>query len=332
MLAGMTTLPSWLPDDLVLLDERCPLPLDRPFTSAQARSLGVTRALLSRLLGRHLVREVVRGAYAVAQVRDTIELRASALRLVVADAAVVTDRTAAWLHGVDVLPRSAVHEPVPLDVFSRAQSRLRRPGVRSGIRSLLDEDVTVVEGIEVTTPLRTALDLGRFMPRYDAIGALDAFLRLGVPPQELASGVHRFKGDRGVVQLRELVPLADPRAESMPEGALRLHGRDAGLPDLEPQFWVCDEWGREVYRLDLAIPALRYGAEYHGERFHTGEENEASDEKRGEWLGQRDWELDVFWKDDVYGRGANPGAKLRAGVLRARARAGAWRPQGQFLP
>lgn len=330
-LSVMTRLPTWLPTDLALLDQRCPLPLDRPFTAEQARGLGVSRVVLRRLLERRLVREVVRGSYVAAQRRDTIEVRAAALRLVVPESAVVTDRTAAWLHDVDVLPRAAVHEPVPLDVFSRSESRLRRPGVASGIRELRDTDVVLVDGVAVTSRLRTVLDLGRMLPRYDAIGAMDAFLRVGVCEQEMAWGVHRFKGCRGVVQLRELVPLADPRAQSMPESALRLHGRDAGLPPLQPQLSVLDRWGREVYRLDLGLPDIRYGAEYHGERFHTGEENEAYDEARASWLGNDDWERDVFWKHDVYGPRADPQARLREGVARARARLGSWRPQGHFL-
>jgi hypothetical protein len=328
----MARTPTWLPPDLLLLDDRFPLPLDRPFTRAQAHACGISRHHLRTLLRRGLVRPMVHGAYAAAQLRDTIELRARALSLVLTSGAVVTDRTAAWLHGLDVLPRSTVHEAVPLDVFSAEGSRLRRPGVASGTRTLPAHDVVDVQGIPVTTMLRTALDLGRRLPRYDAIGALDGFLRSGLARAELLGEVERFAGQRGVVQLRELAPVADPRAESMPESALRLHGRDAGLVGLEPQLWVCDEWGREVYRLDLALPELRYGAEYHGQRFHTGPANEARDEERARWLDDRDWELDAFWRDDLYGAGADPGAALLRGVARARTRIGAWRPEGSHLP
>lgn len=328
---GMRKPPAWLPDDLVLLDARCPLPLDRPFSSAEARSLGVTRWFLSTLLERGLVRELVHGAYVAAQVSDTIETRVAAVRLVVSDSAVVTDRTAAWLYDVDALPRSAAHEPVPLDVFSSEASRVRRPGVHSGIRTLADHDVVTVGGVRMTSRLRTALDLGRLLSRYDAIAALDAFLRQGVTREELLCEIDRFKGFRGVIQLRELAPLADPRAESPPESALRLHGLDAGLPPLEPQFWVCDRWGAEVYRLDLALPGIRYGAEYHGKRFHTGDVEQSYDEGRADWLDDIGWEIDVFWRDDVYGQAAHPGGRLREGISRARARVGGWVPQGAFL-
>ncbi len=322
----MPKTPDWLAPGAVLLDGGCPLPLDLPFTRQQAADLGVGPKTLRRALSMHLIREVVRGAYAVTQLPDTIELRAAALSLVVSPGAVVTDRTAAWLHEIDVLPRRAVHEPVPLDVFSATESRVRRPGVASGLRSLHDEDVVVVQGVQVTSMIRTALDLGRLLPRYDAIGALDAFMRAGVPRHELDGGIHRFKGYRGVIQLRELVVLADPRAESMPESALRLLGSDGGVPGLIPQVWVEGE-----RRVDLGIPELRYAAEYHGEAYHGSDEQRADDAERRAWLEDRYWVLDEFWKHDVYGPHANPAATMRLGVARAREQLGRWRPQGRFL-
>ena len=322
----MPSTPAWLAPNVVLLDDRCPLPLDRPFTRAQAAACGVGPRLLRAAGGRELIRELVRGVYAVSQLRDTIELRTAALALVVSDQAVVTDRTAGWLFDIDVLPRRAVHEPVPLDLFGAEGSRVRRPGVASGIRSLRPDEIVEIGGVRVTSRTRTALDLGRMLPRYDAIGALDAFLRAGVPRHELEWGVHRFKGHRGVIQLRDLVPLADPRAESMPESALRLHAHDGGLPPLTPQVWVEDR-----RRVDLGIPEIRYGAEYLGEAFHAGEEQRAADEERTAWLAERWWVLDGFWKHDVYGRHANPAAVMREGIRRARAQLGDWRPQGKFL-
>jgi hypothetical protein len=328
---GMPRTTHWLPPELPLLDERCPLPLDRPFTRAQAESWGVSRHLVRVLLARGLVRPLVRGAYAARQVRPTLKVRAQALGLVLPPGAVATDRTAAWLHDIDVLPRSTAHEPVPLDVFSAEGSRLRRPGVSSGTRTLLPHDVAVVEGVPVTTLLRTALDLGRSMWRYDAIGALDSFLRAGVDRGALVAETGRFRGHRGVVQLRELMVLADPRAESMPESALRLHGVEVGL-DLEPQVWLNDASGHPTYRLDLGERRLRFGVEYHGQRFHLGPDNEARDGRRSAWIDDRDWEIEEFWKADLYAPGADPGARLLSGAARARERLGAWRPEGQYLP
>ncbi len=326
----MTTRPSWLPADLVLLDDRCPLPLDRPFTRAQAAALGVPRSVLDTLVRRALIRQVVHGVYVAAQVVDSIELRADALSLVVPETAVITDRTAAWLHGVDALPRSAVHEMPPIQMFGRAGSRLRRPGVASGIRQLLDSDVSVVNGLLVTTPLRTALDLGRHLRRFDALAALDGLLRAGVDHDELLANVERFKGDRGVVQLRWLAPLADARAESAAESVLRLHWLDAGLPPPDLQIWVADEWGDPTYRIDLGLEELRYGAEYDGRAFH-GPEQTAHDQRRRDWLSRRRWLIEVFGQPDVFATGADPATRLRRGFEAARRRVGAWLPQGHYL-
>ena len=87
-------------------------------------------------------------------------MRATALGLVLPPHAVVVDRTAAWLHGVDALRRSAVHSPPPLDVSHFTDTRMDRPEVDGRRRGLLPNDITLVHGIPVTTWLRTALDCG----------------------------------------------------------------------------------------------------------------------------------------------------------------------------
>ncbi len=318
----------WLPPDLPFLDDRCPLPLDRPFRTTDAVGLGVPRARLQTLTRRGLIRPVLQGVSVAAQVVDSIECRAHALSLVVPESAVVVDRTAAWLHMVDVLPRSAVHEMPPIEVFSRAESRVRRPGVASGERRLLDGDVTVVNGVLVTTRLRTALDLGRSLNRYHALAALDALVRAGVDLEVLLESVERFRRQRGVVQLRRLAPLVDPRAESPQESVLRLHWHETStLPPPQPQVWVLDG-GIPRFRVDVGNEDLRYGAEYDGRAFH---EDEAGDTERRDWLDEEgDWVIDVFVDAEIYPRG-DPTVRLQQGALLARRRSGLWVPQGRYL-
>lgn len=318
----------WLPRDLPFLDSRCPLPLTRPFTVAAAAELGVSRTRLRTLERRGLVKPVLRGVFVATQVVDSIELRSAALSLVVPASAIVVDRTAAWLHMVDVLPTSAVHEMPPVEIYSRGGSRLRRPGVASGERRMIDADVSVVNGVPVTTKLRTALDLGRRLNRFHALAALDALLRAGVDREELRAGVERFRGERGVVQLRWLAPLADPRAESPPESVLRLHWLDAGgMPLPEPQVWVYDDgWPR--YRVDVGNDEISYGAEYDGKAFHADEE---ADGARLAWLREEGgWMIDTFVDDDIFPRG-DPTTRLQHGAYLARRRTGQWVPQGRFL-
>jgi hypothetical protein len=326
MLPAMSD-PQWLPRDLLLLDDRCPLPLDAPFTSDQASALGVSPTLQRRLLSAGLIRRVVQGVHAVSQLPDDFAVRCAALHLVVPESAIVTDRTAAWLHGVDIQPRSARYVAPPVSIFSASGSRLRRPGIASGVRGLTDRDVVVVDGIRVTSPLRTACDLGRLLWRYDALAALDGFLRAGLDHDELLAELPRFKGYRRVIQLRTLAPLADGRAEAPSESALRLHWYEAGLPPPELQWWVYTESGIALYRLDLALPEVKYAAEYDGEDFHTADEDREHDDERRGWLREeRQWTLDVFVKDDVYSRTADPGPRLRHGLAQARQSMSLWTP------
>ena len=129
-----------------------------------------------------------------------------------------------------------------------------------------------------------------------------------------------------MVQLRGLLPLVDGRAESAGESALRLHWHDALLPRPEVQWWVQDDSGVDLYRLDLALPSIGYAAEYDGEQHH-GEEQAQGDPQRRGWLAEeRGWEIGVFRKKHVYGTNPSAPERLRAGVVRARRGLGGWNP------
>jgi hypothetical protein len=311
--------PTWSTGALLGADS--PLPIDRPFTSAEAGAEGAGSKLLTALVGSGHLRRVLHGVYVATQVPDSLGMRARALKLVVPEHCVVVDRTACWLHVVDALPRRAAYEMPEIELYSTRASRTRRTGVSSGVRDLRPGDVQVIDGLRVTTKLRTACDVGRLVWRYDAIGALDGLVRAGLAPDELRDAVSRYKGYRGVLQLRQLVPLIDPLAESMPESALRLHWHEADLPWPECQIWVHDDDGRPVFRIDLGHRDVRYGAEYFGAMFH-GEDESANDEARLEWLGRRAWVMDVFRSAQVYGMEPHPGDTLHAGFRRARASLG----------
>lgn len=315
-------LPTWC-RDVVLLDSSAPIPIDGPFTSDLADQAGVTAALRHKLVALGLLRPLVRGVFVAAQVPDSFRLRVSAVALITPSHAVVVDRTAAWVHGVDALPRTAIHEMPCIDLYSRGGSRMRRAGITSGIRDLRTSDVDELGQVAVTTPLRTACDLGRVLWRFDALAAIDGFLRVGVDHDELLHEVDRFKGYRGVIQLRRLVPLGDSAAESPPESALRLHWHEADIPAWpRTQIWTYADDGTPRFRIDLGDPETLFGAEFYGEEFHD-EDVEESDADRIEWLERRrGWQMEVFRKDAVYGRELTAADRLHVGYLRARATLG----------
>lgn len=278
---------------------------DVPFTLAMAAESGIQRHQVHLAVRDGTVRRVLRGVFVRATVEDSMELRAVAARLVVGPSSVITDRTAAWLHGIDVLTYGEKDVLPPIEsCVLRGKSRSRRAGVDGRTRDLLASDVMVVSGVRVTTPLRTALDLGCHLHRKDALAALDQFMRHhGLTRRQLAVEAARFFRRRGVVQLRQLIPLADGRAESPRESWTRLAIIDAGLPCPEPQHWI-EVDGVPTYRLDLAYPRLRVVIEYDGEQFHDRTpEQRCHDADRREWLEKQGWTIVLVRKGDFTGAG-----------------------------
>jgi hypothetical protein len=305
------------------LDVSSPVPVDRPFSAADARALGVDRRLLSRWTSQGLLLHPLEGVYHAAQLSDSLELRLDCLRLVVPGDAVVTDRTAGWLYGATMMLAPGDHEVVPLaSIFRPPGYRLRNPLSASGERTLAMDDVMEIDGVKVTVPIRTACDLGRLLHRDQALAALDGLLRLkAFDRSELVERAGRFRRYRGVRQLRELAPLADGRSQSPGESILRLRWLDCPeLPQPTPQHEVAGPTG--PFFLDLAVPELRYAAEYDGKEWH-GPDHREQDRVRREWVRTRlGYELDVFTAVNIHGPRQDADRHLRRGVERARRRFG----------
>jgi hypothetical protein len=227
------------------------LPLGEPFTPAMAARAGIGRAVLDRLLREGRVRRLLRGVYLDAAAVPSPSVRARALALVIGQRHVVVGSTAAWLHGVDVL-RPQPASPRPVEVHGRG----RHAGRSSRYAR---HDLQTVEGVRCTTPLRTALDLGRLLAPDRALAALDGLLGLGVfSHTALMAEVPRFGGHPGIAQLRELAALADARARGPAESVLRLRWLGGRLPTPTPGLVVTSPDGSGV-RLALGLEVHRYG-------------------------------------------------------------------------
>lgn len=294
-----------------------------PFTTVMALDAGLTADRLAALCAAGRVVRLFKGVYRPGSAVDSQRLRLQALALVVGPEYVVCDYSAAWVWRVDILPPGSHEDEPPVAMFRSRPGRLRNAFAASGERAMLSRDVTVRDGVRLTVPLRTACDCGRLLHRDRGFAALDALLGLGeFTRQELIFEVERFKGMRGVRQLRALAPLADGRAESPPESILRLRALDLGnrLPRMEPQVWVADDDGVLVHRLDLANEEHKLAFEYDGEEFHTTPEQRERDRRRRQWLRARGWVIVVFRREDLFGRLAYPEARMLAAYREALAR------------
>ena len=235
---------------------------------------------------------------------------------------VVTDRTAAWLHGIDTF------DAIDLDVLPsvdrralRGRARARCRNTIQGVRDLAPGDVMQIGGLLVTTPIRTALDLGCMLRPWAAVAAMDAFMRMfGLTKEQLRVELLRFRGRRGVVQCRWVVSMADPRSESGGESFCRCAIADRGLPRPTPQFWVY-EGDQPRYRLDLAYGWAKVAIEYDGRDHHDSPSQRAADAERRAWLRARGWTVIVVRAEDLTSERVAEWTTKVADALRSRARA-----------
>lgn len=269
-----------------------------PFTWSQVQALGITRRCLDDAVRCRTVRRVTRGVYIRADIPDTTQVRVAALALALNPFTVVCDRTAAWVYGIEVMDFRELDVLPALETYAlRGHSRTGRPECIGGQRDLLPEDFHWMDDVPITTPLRTCMDLGCKLSRRRALAAMDAFMRdFGVTREEMMRMLPRYFRRRGVVQLRELVPLADPRAESPRESWTRLAIIDTGLPAPEPQHWIL-VGGRPTFRLDLAYPHAKVAVEYDGREFHDSDDQREADMARRTWLRDRGWVVIVLDQD-----------------------------------
>lgn len=300
-----------------------PLPPDLPFTRADALDAGVSRRALDRLLTAGLLRRPIKGVYVGTHLGDSLALRAACLRLVVPDDCVVVDRHAGWLHGAPMVLAPGEHlELRPLSLFRPSgHGRLRNDISSSGERNLTDRDVMEVGGMAVTTPIRTAWDLGRVRWTDAAISGLDAIFRLDAfGRDEFLDGIERFRGMRWVTTLRAIGPLADGRSESPGESVLRLRCVEANV-FVVPQVEVWRS-GALFARIDLANEDLHLGIEYDGIEWHDSPDQRRRDRERRDELADDGWLMRALGCDDVFGRARACDRIIREAAYQARARRG----------
>ena len=280
------------------MTELAALPMSVPFTTRQAMELGVPKFVLAEGVRRRELRKLLRGVYVRSSVQDSTSLRVHAASLVVSKHSVVCDRTAAWVWGVDTWQYAELDVLPPLETYVlRGHRATNRPECAGGTRDLQRCDWVWVDGVRVTTPIRTAMDLGCKLPRRRALAAMVALVRsCGFSQADMVSLLPRYRRRRGVVQLRHLVALVDDRLESSGECWTWLEIGDHNLPMPQPQYWVRIA-GVPTYRLDFAWPHARVCVEYDGEEFHSSEEDRLADEQRRAWLREQRWTVIVLTKE-----------------------------------
>lgn len=196
--------------------------------------------------------------------------------------AVVTGRAAAALHGA-----KWVDDGAPVELIW-ANNHCPR-GIVTRRDRVADDEVCRVGEIAVSTPARTALDLGRYLPRLPAVIHLDALARAtDVKPSDAMVLTDRYRGSRGVKRCRDAIALMDAGAQSPKETWLRLLLIDAGFPPPQTQIPLYVD-GHPVAFLDMGWPHIKVSAEYDGDHHRSDRITYVKDIGRAEFIDRMGW-------------------------------------------
>ena len=190
------------------------------------------------------------------------------------DLTAVTRAHAAWLWSgragvVAGQSAAALHGAKWVDHLAPAQLLYpnRRPpdGITTWSDRFEDDETSFIDGVRVTTPARTALDIACRYPRGRAVAAIDSLARatkLKVADVELLAERHR--GRRGIRAAVEVLDLVDAGAESPQETRVRLLLIGAGFPRPETQIPVYDDYGQLIAVIDMGWRDIKVGVDYEG--------------------------------------------------------------------
>ena len=285
--------------------------LDAPFTTQQARAAGLSETALRS----EPWRQIFYGVWVHAAVPDSREMRLRAATLIVPEHGVLCGLTAAWIHGGDVRRQSDVDVHVG---FPAGRRRRSRAGLIVSQENLLPEDIVRIDGVAVTSAVRTVYDCLRLLRGRERLVVADALTHLGVTTVEELR--RYFAGQRRMRNLRIAERLLDdiePKSESPMETRLRLVLVEGGLPRPEAQWEVRNAAGVVQWRLDLAYPDVKVAVEYDG-AWHWKQRRD--DDRRRAALRALGWDVHVFDSDDVYGNPDGVVSEVRA-ALRSRRQA-----------
>jgi hypothetical protein len=237
----------------------------------QLLALGFNAREIEHRVGRGRLHLVMRGVYAVGWPRLTRERRWMAAVLACGEGAALSHRSAAGLWRIGEEQRGQI------DVSVGRRCELRHPGLRvRGRPTLSDGDYTVLDGIPVTSVVRTLIDLAAELDPLRVERAVnEADKRDLIDPEALRFALDDHTGEPGAPALRSLL---DRRTFRLSDSALEILFRPiaerAGLP---PPLTKQRVNGFEV---DFFWPGLGLVVETDGLRYHRTPSTQARDARR----------------------------------------------------
>lgn len=237
-------------------------------TARQAARCGISASAVTRRVASGEWTRVFPSVYRLTAAEVTLRQWALAPVLWAGDGALASHATAALLHGFDL------REPRKPEIWVPPRCKVRSATVRVHRGSRLDRaDRTAVDGIPVTTPTRTLIDLSGRLEDDKLLALAESLLRRDVVREDRLRArlaALRTSGRPGAGRLGSLL---DQRGDGRPlESPLEtlvwriILSTGVRLP--ERQYWIVAAGDR--YRLDFAWPDLKFGLECEGFEGHGG--------------------------------------------------------------
>ena len=233
--------------------------------------LGFNEAAIEHRLAKGRLHRVHAGVYAVGRPELTREGHWMAAVLACGSEAALSHHSAAAFWGIG-RERSG-----RFDISVRRKCKRRRDGIRARSRpSLPAEDIVIRDGIPVTTPARTIVDIATDLSPNKLERAVNDADKLDlIDAEKFGLGLDRFAGEPGVRPLRRLLdPYNFRLSDSNLEIFFRPIARAAGLP---PPLSKQPVNGFEV---DFFWPDLGLVVETDGLRHHRTSSEQARDRLR----------------------------------------------------
>jgi hypothetical protein len=253
--------------------------VDEPFIGSEAIACGLlTKSQLETRYAR-----LFSGVYVDPDTELTAAVRAKAGWLWTRRRGCVAGFSAAALHGSKWVDDRRVVELI--------HDNHHRAGGIQLHRDVVDADeIEVVGGVAVTSPTRTALDLGCWYPTMTAVAGIDALAGAAqIKTADIELLARRRVGRRGIARASQAADLFDAGAQSPKESWLRLVLVQAGLPRPQTQIPVLDEFGNAFAYLDMGWEDIKVAAEYDGDHHRNDPSQYGWDIRRSEKLQRLGW-------------------------------------------
>ncbi|MEO9324293.1 DUF559 domain-containing protein [Nocardioides sp. C4-1] len=253
--------------------EKASLDPSRPFTSTQARAVGMNMRSVWR--GESYISPVV-GAWVLASAVDRSTVLRAAL-VIHPEGAYASRLTAAAVHGLPVPETPFVHITV-----TRHQDRRFRPEIKAHVTDRRQR-IVVVDGIPVTDVIETFIDCAGHLGLVDMVVLGDALVRrFGISPAVLVRACSESTDYYAKLALLA-ASFVREGVDSPMESRLRMLIVLAGLPEPVVNYRIYRDDGTWRRRFDLCYPSIKLIVEYDGLHHASPEQWQIDLERREEF-------------------------------------------------